>query len=167
MTPNARARSGPYGNLDLDARGRRAVAKHFGLALAIAIALASAHCAGGGPSGTHLSVVKGNVVDADVVRGPRHREPALAVLLAKWFEGVGRAWAQSSVEGIRVSIEGTPFETVTDADGNFLIEGDFAGSITLLFERDTDGLAARIGFEVPEGATVTLHNVSCRGSEGL
>ena len=141
--------------------------KHIGLALALATALASAHCAGGGPSGTHLSVVKGNVVDAEVVLRPPHHEPTLAVRLAELFDVVGRAWAQSAVEGIRVSIEGTPFETLTDAGGNFLIEGDFAGSITLLFEREADGFVARMGIEVPEGATVTLHNVSCRGSGGL
>jgi hypothetical protein len=66
-----------------------------------------------------------------------------------------------------VSIEGTPFETVTDDGGSFLIEGDFGGAITLLFEREADGLAARIGIAVPQGGTVTLRNVSCGGSGGV
>ncbi len=113
--------------------------RYIRTALAIATSLSSG-CAGGGPSGTHFSTATGNLVSAS---------------------------GQSGVEGVRVSVETTAFGTVTDDGGNFAIRGEFAGPVTLLFERGTDGLVARIGIVVPGGGTVTLRNVSCSGSSGL
>jgi hypothetical protein len=142
------------------------MARHLGIALALATAVASVHCAGGGPSGTHLATAQGTLANAEATRRPRGAESTVLARIGELFRVVGRAWAQSGVEGVRVSVEGTPFETVTDAGGSFVVRGDFAGVVTLLFQRDADGLVARLAIDMPEGGTVTLRNVTCSGADG-
>ena len=140
--------------------------RHVGTAMAIAVVIYGGSCAGGGPSGTHFSTAQGNLSNATASRtNPAERPTTALAQLGRLLDFVGRAWAQNGIEGVRVSVEGTEFAAFTDAGGSFVVRGDFAGPLTLLFERD-DGLSARIGIEVPAGGTVTLRNVSCSGSSG-
>jgi hypothetical protein len=67
--------------------------------------------------------------------------------------------ARSGVDSIRISIEGPPFTAESDANGLFLVRGNFAGPANLLFQRPEDGLIARLRINVPAGGILTLNNV--------
>jgi hypothetical protein len=100
-------------------------------------------CAGadGGPIGTGITAsVAGNVVA--VV------EDASAAVEGSVFE----------LPEIIVSIDGLAgVETTTDADGNFVLEGDFAGELNLRFR--APGVEAAREIDVPTGALVVLSDV--------
>lgn len=110
-----------------------------------ALFLAAWGCAAdGGPIGTGIAAsVAGNVVavvedTASVAASPQ--DPA------------------ALTTPVTVSIDGVPgSETPTDGDGNFAIEGDFSGPVTLRFATAT--FAATREVEVPAGAVVTLSDV--------
>lgn len=146
--------------------GRRALALVL-LSIALSIPLANTSC-GGGPSGTARSTVQGNLSDVEQAGhfGPSPAPRSLLARVLRFTSPVASAWAQSILEGVRVTIEGTPFGTVTDAGGSFVIESPFSGPGALVFERDGDVLVGRIGIDVPAGGTVTLRNVRCSRSQG-
>jgi hypothetical protein len=89
--------------------------------------------ADGGVSGTGLSAITGNV--SEITTG------------------------SDDLAGIRVTIAGTTFTTVTDAAGAFSLTGAFEGPVTLVFERD-DGVRAETMVEVPSDGSVTLEDVT-------
>jgi hypothetical protein len=108
--------------------------------LALLLTLALAACGGGGfgadggVSGTGISAVTGNVAEV-----------------------IGTA---EGIEGIRVAVAGTDVETRTDAAGLFTLTGELAGPITLVFERESDGLRARADVRVPAGGTLRLDDLT-------
>jgi hypothetical protein len=140
---------------------RRALTTLF-LAATLAVVAFAPSC-GGGPSGTAQSTVQGNVA---AVEQARRGEPSLLARVLDLVRPITSAWAQNGFDGIRVSIEGTPFETETNESGEFVLESPYSGAGTLLFRRENDQLAARIGVEVPAGGTVTLRNVRCSRGQG-
>ena len=103
-------------------------------------------CAGGissdgGPVGTGIAAsVAGNVV-AVVSETSSTQQDAVA-----------------AVPEVAVSIDEVPgTETTTDADGNFAIDGEFAGALTLRFR--AEGVEATQAIDVPAGALVVLADV--------
>lgn len=123
-------------------------------ALACGLLLLATGCgiADGGPIGTGIvASVSGNVVDTEgTLALPESAESQLAAAL--------------STEGVRVSIEEVAEATTeTDAEGSFLLEGDFAGDLTMRFETDT--LVATASIEVPVGAALVLSDIELRGND--
>lgn len=76
------------------------------------------------------------------------------------------ALRQSTVEGIRVTIEGTGAAGETDAGGHFSIRGNFDGRVRLLFQRSIDEVHAALDINVPGGGTLTLNNVQIDNANG-
>jgi hypothetical protein len=74
--------------------------------------------------------------------------------------------ALGSLEGIRVTIEGTSIETRTDAAGFFSLRGDFAGPVGMLFELPEGVSSARLVITVPRGGHVTVTNVQLDTQSG-
>lgn len=97
----------------------------------------------GGPVGSGLSAtVSGNVVSV---------APGSEMAAAS---GTGAAMMVS----VHVSIDEVPgAESTTDADGNFELEGDFSGTLTLRFK--TAMFEVTEGFDVPAGSTIVLEDV--------
>ncbi len=89
--------------------------------------------ADGGVSGSGLSSVTGNVTEI--------------------------AGANDDVGGIRVLVQGTDVETLTDDDGSFTLTGEFDGPVTVVFELD-DGGRAETMVEVPTGGNVDLEDIT-------
>jgi hypothetical protein len=112
--------------------------------VAVVLFLASAGCgADGGQRGTGISDFAGNVV---AVQG----DPA----------------APAALGGITVAVEGTDLSTETDAEGQFTLHGAFAGATALRFERQADGVVARVSVNAPAGGTTTLRDVTLQSSTG-
>lgn len=114
------------------------------LAVATSLLAAWGCAADGGPIGTGIAAsVAGNVVavvedTASVAASPQ--EPS------------------ALTTPVTVSIDGVPGSaTPTDGEGNFAIEGDFSGPVTLRFATAT--FAATREVEVPAGAVLTLSDV--------
>lgn len=112
--------------------------------VSLALLACVAGCAGGvasdgGPIGTGIAAsVAGNVV-AVVSSG----DPAQASALA--------------LPEVTVSIDEAGVETMTDAAGNFALDGDFAGALTVRFRSgDVEGTQQ---IDVPTGALVVLADV--------
>jgi hypothetical protein len=145
--------------------------KPTGLVLAIALAFGAAACEGGS-SGTGIAGIttaQGNVASASSARRvtPASRRPAtmLARILGL-LRIESEASARGSLEGIRVTIEGTSIETRTDAAGLFSLRGDFAGPVGMLFELPEGGSSARLVITVPRGGHVTVTNVQVDTQSG-
>jgi hypothetical protein len=119
----------------------------------------------GGSSGTGLTSVTGNVVSAQTASLSSPRPVTWFARLRALLAVGGTAIAQDPVEGIRVSIEGTNIAGSTDANGLFLLDGDFAGPIGMRFERADDALSARLVIVVPNGGALTLSNVRIDGGQ--
>jgi hypothetical protein len=100
--------------------------------LSLLLTTVLAGCADGGQRGTGITSAVGNVAS---VAG------------------------SADVGGIQVGIEGTDLATDTDAQGAFTVRGRFDGPSTLLFERASDALAARVDINAPAGGALTLANV--------
>jgi hypothetical protein len=98
----------------------------------------SPHAGSAAPPGT--SRVAGNVVDSHV--------PAGAPL----------AGVQVRVLQVRL-LEAPDAESVTNAEGQFLVEGAFAGSVTVQFEPPRRA-PATLALEVPAGSTLVLREVA-------
>jgi len=119
-----------------------AACRACGVALLLGLALG---CAGassdGGPVGTGIAAsVTGNVV-AVVSDTALAQDDATAELPA-----------------VAVSIDEVPdATTTTDADGNFTLDGTFAGALTLRFR--SAGVEATQAIDVPAGALVVLADV--------
>lgn len=97
--------------------------------------------ADGGPVGTGIaSGISGNVVAVESSSGDA-----------------------GSSSGVRVSLEENPgLEATTDQDGNFEIEGDFAGAVTVRFTTREYSVAQVV--DVPDGATVVMRDLTLRES---
>lgn len=119
----------------------------------------------GGSSGTGLTTVRGNVVSAQTASLPSARPVTWLARLRALLAFSGTAIAQNSIEGIRVSIEGTNIVGRTDANGLFLLGGDFAGPVGMRLERPDDALSARLVIVVPNGGALTLSNVRVDGGQ--
>jgi hypothetical protein len=105
-------------------------------ALLLAATLAACAGADGGPIGTGITTsVVGNVVDVADAGGTSQGLPP-----------------------VTVSIDEAPeLETTTDAEGNFALDGDFAGAVTLRFR--TPDYAVTQPVDVPSGAVLVLSDL--------
>ena len=117
----------------------------------------------GGSSGTGITTAQGNVSGAQ--SAIRRVKPAtrFAGLRWPWLEGVANA--RTGIEDIRVQVEGTGLETRTDAEGFFVLRGDFAGPVGLIFSLP-DGGEARLIVTVPRGGDVTVDDVVIDAGSG-
>jgi hypothetical protein len=135
--------------------------KSTGLLLAIVLAAGAAAC-DGGSSGTGITTTaQGNVVGASSAhRGtPASRRPTMLARVLGMLRFESEARARGSLEGIRVTIEGTSIETQTDAAGLFSLRGNFAGPVDMIFELPEGGSSARLVITVPRGGELTVTNV--------
>lgn len=127
----------------------------------VALPLLLAGCGGGGlglgitdggPVGTGIvASVSGNVVtveDFDTAEATGLEATAATEELEP----------TQSIEGIAVSLVEFPdLETSTDVDGNFALEGEFDGALTLRFR--TPDFEADQPIDVPSGGTVVLSDI--------
>lgn len=110
----------------------------------------------GGPVGTGISAsVVGNVVaveDSDAFGDTA----SLATTSAAAIDpAIGDL---AALDDIEVSLDEFPdVSTSTDADGNFNLDGEFSGALTLRFR--TDGLDVLQPIEVPTGGVVVLSDI--------
>jgi hypothetical protein len=129
-------------------------------------------CAEGGIRGSGIStVVEGNVASVQPVARlgtPDTASPGLLAGLREFLanEAENVAHAQTGLEGIRVTVEGTRARGLTDANGHFSVHGRFEGPVSVVFEPPGDGGSARLVTSVPGGGTVTLTNVSLDTEQG-
>ncbi|MGH7820753.1 MAG: hypothetical protein ACREQ9_13370, partial [Candidatus Binatia bacterium] len=108
--------------------------------------------------GSGITTIEGNVSGLEQARRPVGRSVILVAELKKLLEVVPEAIAQSGVEGIRVRVEGTGAEDVTDWNGWFSVSGSFEEGVTLVFER-ASGETSELGVIVPSGGVLSLENV--------
>jgi hypothetical protein len=94
----------------------------------------------GGRSGTGISAIRGDVASVS---------------------GGG-----ADVAKIRVSLTGTDLTTRTDAIGRFELRGNARGPGELRFERERDGLFARIDVVVPAGGVLELERIVLDSNTG-
>lgn len=108
----------------------------------------------GGPVGTGIAAsVVGNVVAVEDADGTFGATDELASTAAD--DGLARF---SSVDGIDVSIVEFPdVTTTTDSDGNFSLDGQFDGALTLRYR--TPELEVDQPVEVPSGGIVVLSDI--------
>jgi hypothetical protein len=90
----------------------------------------------------------------------------LLARLTRWFRVEPTASASTGLEGISVTVEGTNFNTTTDANGFFSLRGAFEGDVSILFQRAEDNLSARVAVNAPAGGTLTLNNVRIDNRSG-
>ena len=128
------------------------------MVFALLLGLVMAGC-DGGSSGTGITTAQGNVASASSASRavPARRATLLARAWSVWTRS-GVANAGGSLENIRVSVEGTTITALTDPSGHFVLRGNFAGPIGLVFELP-DGGSGRLVITIPKGGTVTLSNV--------
>jgi hypothetical protein len=115
----------------------------------------------GGSSGTGIGTTAlGNVASVSTALR-RSSDGARPTAIARLFAGLGlegEALALGTLESIRVSIEGTTLSTQTDAAGQFLLRGNFAGPAAMVFDLPEGGQASLV-VVVPRGGELTLSNV--------
>src|SRR5882724_11148184 len=130
------------------------------IAWTLSLALALAAC-DGGSRGSGITTAQGNVESvATALRAPSPaRRLGRWARAARWLKLEGRAEADAGVAGIRVLVEGTPFEDVTDGSGAFAVRGDFQGDVVIRFEEPASGAAARITVNAPAGGVLTFDRV--------
>jgi hypothetical protein len=110
----------------------------------VLLLLAWAGCAAdGGQRGTGISNFEGNVIAIQ-----------------------GGAAPTTALGGIVVTVEGTDLRTETDAEGQFTLRGAFAGETALRFERQPEGVTARVSVNAPAGGTTTLRDVTLQSTTG-
>lgn len=126
---------------------------HALTALAAAASLLACGGAGGGvidggPVGTGITTsVVGNVIDV-----------SQASALATTATAASEADAIAALPPVVVSIDEVPgLESPIDAEGNFALDGDFAGAVTLRFA--TPGFSVTQPLEVPSGSVLVLADV--------
>ncbi|MGH7819350.1 MAG: hypothetical protein ACREQ9_06235, partial [Candidatus Binatia bacterium] len=135
-------------------------------AILLVTLLALASCAGdGGGRGSGVSTVQGNVARVIAASAAPARSSFLAHL-GELFSFPSVARARNEVEGIRVMVEGSDAEGLSDANGFFIVVGDFGGSVGLVFQRPEDGLTARTGVRIPPGGTLSMNNVEIDNRRG-
>ncbi len=132
-------------------------------ALLLPLLFALASCASeGGSRGSGISTaIAGNVASIQTAAAS-----GAAVAATSWFgslralaPGAEVATAATALEGIHVSVEGSNAASDTDPDGRFAVSGDFEGLVSLVFERPSDGLVARMALNVPAAGRLTLSDV--------
>lgn len=102
--------------------------------------------ADGGPVGTGIAAISGNVVAVDTTDGAAAADTGSAAALP--FP-------------ITVSIDEAPaVADTTDTDGNFELRGDFSGALTLRFRGD--GIDAATEVDLPAGSVLVLEDVRLR-----
>lgn len=131
------------------------------LLLPLLFALASCTSEGGSRGSGISTAIAGNVASVQTAAASRAPEAATS-----WFgplralaPGAEVARAATALEGIHVSVEGSNAASDTDADGRFAVSGDFEGLVSLVFERASDGLVARMPLNVPAAGRLTLGDV--------
>ena len=146
-------------------RWRRAV-----LLLPLIAALSA--CVEGGTRGSGISTfVVGNVAIVQTAQrsGPPADAPTVLARVREFFqldiESVARA--RSDIEGISVAIEGTNVHGRTDAQGDFTLEGDFEGFVSLVFTLPDGGGQAHIQLNVPAGGRLTLIDMHLDTARGV
>jgi len=133
--------------------------------LVLLVVLCGCSASDGGSSGTGLTSVTGNVVNAQTSSLRSARPLTWLARLRSLLAVGGTAIAQNPVENIRVSIEGTNIAGSTDANGFFVLEGDFAGPIGMRLERPDDRISVRLVIVVPNGGALTLSNIRINGTQ--
>lgn len=133
-------------------------------ALLLPLILALGSCASeGGSRGSGISTeVTGNVASVQTAAAPGRTEVAAATRfgpLRALFHLADAARAATALEGIHVTIDGSTAAGDTDAEGQFSLSGDFEGLVSLVFERASDGLVARMPLNVPAAGKLTLNNL--------
>ncbi len=110
----------------------------------------------GGPVGTGISAsVVGNVVAVEDSDAFGDTASVALVSAATSDPGIGDL---AALDDIEVSLDEFPdVSTSTDADGNFNLDGEFSGALTLRFR--TDGLDVLQPIEVPTGGVVVLSDI--------
>jgi hypothetical protein len=126
--------------------------------------LAIAACASeGGSRGSGISTsVTGNVNMVQAAASPLRdtvASPGALAAVRDLMSVERRARARTVLEGIAVAVEGTAIRGQTDANGQFALQGNFDGRLSLLFQLPDAGGSARLAINVPAGGTLTLHNV--------
>ncbi len=121
-------------------------------ALLMALVLAGCGLADGGPIGTGIvASVSGNIVEAEGV-------------LQIVETGDATAATPLAQSGVVVSIDEVPgAETTTDDEGTFVLEGEFAGALTLRFRNANVDASEPI--DVTAGAALVLSGIEIRGTE--
>jgi hypothetical protein len=113
--------------------------------LVLSMCIASLSCSSdGGPVGTGISstsAISGNVVDVQTATVTSSSSNAL-----------------SALPPIQVSIDGLPnATTVADSGGNFMLSGDFDGTLTVRFTVPQFQVTQQL--DVPAGSTVVLQDI--------
>jgi hypothetical protein len=119
-----------------------------GLVLSAVVCAICVGCAAdGGPGGTGISpaaVISGNVVDVQTT-------PSSAAIRS----------AAVALPRIQVSLDGLPnIATTADSDGNFLLRGNFAGSVAVRFT--VPEFQVTQALDVPAGSTIVLQDIELR-----
>jgi hypothetical protein len=115
----------------------------------------------GGSRGSGITTAQGNVQSVQTALRRSDGPPARTALarLRALLPIAATAHAQAELEGIRVFVEGTSLADETDANGFFVLRGDFEGFVTIRFQRTADGASAGIAVNAPAGGTLTLNDV--------
>jgi hypothetical protein len=123
----------------------------------------------GGSRGSGITTAQGNVESVQTALRGSAGGPARTALarLRSLLAVAAPAYAQNALEGIRVSIEGTPLAAQTDADGVFTLRGNFEGVMVIRFQRDGDAASAAVTVNAPAGGTLTLNDVRLDERSGL
>ncbi|MGH7858757.1 MAG: hypothetical protein ACREQY_15635, partial [Candidatus Binatia bacterium] len=135
--------------------------------LLIPLILLLSSCAGdGGGRGSGVSTVQGNITRVIMASGRPAVAPSFLRRLADALSFPTVATARNEIEDIRVIVEGTDFEGVTDPNGFFTVVGMFGGPVAVVFQRPDDGVTARAAIRIPAGGTLTLNDVEIDNRRG-
>src|SRR5256885_328573 len=123
-------------------------------ALLCACLLSAIAACDGGSRGSGITTAQGNVQSVQTALRRSDGPPARTALarLRALLPIAATAHAQAELEGIRVFVEGTSLADETDANGFFVLRGDFEGFVTIRFQRTADGASAAIAVNAPAGA---------------
>ena len=116
----------------------------------------------GGSRGSGVTTVEGNVANVQTALRPSSPVTASTAIarLKAFIAPEGTARAQAEIEGIQVSIDGTPLTTFTDSNGFFTLGGRFESDVIIRFQHMADGSPATIPVNVPAAGTLTLSDVT-------
>jgi len=112
-----------------------------------------------------LSTIQGNVARLNLAARPSHRSTWLASLI-RLLPRASSAHAAPGLDGILVRVEGFDSAVETDSNGSFVLRGGFSGTSIVRFEREDDGLDARLTVDVPKGGVLSLRDVDLDGPSG-
>ena len=136
-------------------------------ALLLVFAMACWSCANdGGSRGSGISTAQGNVDSVQTASLGNPLPRTRLARLARWLRIEPAASADTGLEGIVVTVEGTSATATTDANGFFSIDGRFESDVSILFQRAEDRLTARIAVSIPAGGRLTLNDVHIDNRSG-